>query len=199
MAQPDFKTFDLVEALSGQAYPEKEIQVSLDSKTAAEIAVTNRKLDTLDPDSEEFKALEDKLVELIKKLRSEMYTLTIKGVPNEVRRNILLNVYGELENIPESKRTQVQTYEAEEKVTFKTWAAHIVKITNPDGAVRTSLTDKEAERLFNALPGFSRNLVIETINEMEEITTAGFEIAITDLDFLSEASPEGTANDTSQP
>lgn len=199
MAQPDFKTFDLVEALSGQAYPEKDIQVSLDSKTAAEIAVTNRKLDTLDPDSEEFKALEDKLVELIKKLRSEMYTLTIKGVPNEVRRNILLNVYGELENIPESKRTQVQTYEAEEKVTFKTWAAHIVKITNPDGAVRTSLTDKEAERLFNALPGFSRNLVIETINEMEEITTAGFEIAITDLDFLSEASPEGTVSDTSQP
>lgn len=199
MAQPDFKTFDLVEALSGQAYPEKDIQVSLDSKTAAEIAVTNRKLDTLDPDSEEFKALEDKLVDLIKKLRSEMYTLTIKGVPNEVRRNILLNVYGELENIPEGKRTQVQTYEAEEKVTFKTWAAHIVKITNPDGAVRTSLTDKEAESLFNALPGFSRNLVIETINEMEEITTAGFEIAITDLDFLSEASPEGTVSDTSQP
>lgn len=198
MAQPDFKTFDLVEALSGQAYPEKDIQVSLDSKTAAEITVANRKLDTLDPDSEEFKALEDKLVALIKKLRAGMYTLTIKGVPNEVRRNILLNVYGELENIPESKRTQVQTFEAEEKVTFKTWAAHIVKITDPEGAVRTALTDKEAENLFNALPGFSRNLVIETINEMEEITTAGFEIAITDLDFLSEASPEDSVSDTDQ-
>lgn len=199
MAQPDFKTFDLVEALSGQAYPEKEIKVSLDSKTAAEIAVTNRKLDKLEPDNDEFKKLEDRLVESIKKLRDGMYTLTIKGVPNEVRRNIIMNVYGELENTPENKRTQVHALEAEEKVTFKTWAAHIVKMTDPEGAVRTALTDGDAELLFNALPAFSRSAVIEAINEMEEITTAGFEIAITDLDFLSEASPEDSASDTVQP
>lgn len=188
---PDAQTFDLEAALSGRTYPEDTVDVYFDENIAYQITKVGRDADnaSLRGDDKRFKELEEELTALRKSFQSKKYVFRLKGVPSETTRAITLSEWAKLEELPDGPGRAKATIEAEEAVNRKMWAAHIVSITAPDGTRSAGMSPEETEKIIRALPDFSKLAVKNAIDQLTEFSSAGYEVAISDIDFLSEPSP----------
>lgn len=188
---PDYKTFDLEAAISGRTYPEDTVDVFFDENSAYQLTKVGREADRAGMlgEDEKFKALEEKLAALRKKFQNNRYVFRLRGVPSDTTRAITLSEWAKLEEIPEGPGRTEAAVKAEEAINSKMWAAHIVSITSPDGTVAAGISPEEVEKIILALPDFSKRAVKTAIDQLTEFSSAGYETAISDIDFLSDASP----------
>lgn len=190
VSEVDFKTFDLADALAGISYPEVTFPVFFDARTAHEITLKNRELDAANSALPEFKEKEKEFMDLLDKARSSKYTFTIRGINHERRSEAVDLVMKEIISLPEGDQRAFAEKNAETRLRHIYWSAHIVKIEDPNGAVKTAITEEEAKALFNQLPDPSREEVERQIDKMVDDLSLGYQITVSDFDFLSEASPE---------
>lgn len=176
----DFKTFDLTQALSGRSYPEADVDVYFDEEAAYTAAVLNRERERPGLSDSAVELLDSKIEEAAEKFKKSKYVFRVKGVPPRVRRAIMAET---LKLLGEGGGTAAESYEAEETRSCKTWAAHVVRITDPEGAVRAAITEDEARELRENLPDAAIQAVDEKIGEMLERASNGVDLALADTDF----------------
>lgn len=191
MSEVDDKSFDLLEALQGVSYPEETFSIYFDGKGASEIYHANRELDAADPTSEEFKEKERAFLELVNKFRGSEYKITIRGISQEHYADALETIIREAEAFGKTKSQIEISQFLETRQEQLLWAQHIVKIEDPQGRVRAPITNEEATALYNKLPEPSKGEIERRIARMNDHTAKGYEIGVTDFDFLSEPSQEG--------
>lgn len=196
MTDVDSQSFDLIQALDGISYPEETFPIFFDSKSAQKLYSVNRRLDATDPTSEEFKELEKEFLDLVNEFKGSRYEVTIRGLSSEHYQDAIEVLLKEVQAFSKnSDPGAAQRVEVENFIETRTeqllWAQHIVKITDPQGRVRAPITNEEATALYNRLPEESQKEVSRQIEEMKSRTSSGYEIGITDFDFLSEPSQEG--------
>lgn len=191
MSEVDPQSFDLFEALSGISFPEEEFSIFFDSQTAHKIFKANRELDATDPTSEGFKEKEEDFLALLDQFQGSQYKITVRGISQEHYRDAIDTLVKEAEALGKEKsQLEIQQF-VETRTEQLLWAQHIVKIENPQGQVRAPISNEEATALYNKLPDESRKEVERQIQKMKADTSAGYEVGISDFDFLSEPSQEG--------
>jgi len=187
----DAQSFDLFEALKGISYPEETFSVFFDSKAAHEIYKLNRLMDAADPTQPEFKELEKQFLGLLDEFKSSQYKITIRGISQEHHADAINTLVKEGEALGKTKSQLEISQFLETRQEQLLWAQYIVKIEDPQGRVRAPISNDEAEALYNKLPDNARDEVERQINKMRTDTSAGYEVGISDFDFLSEPSQEG--------
>lgn len=185
MSEVDDKSFDLLEALQGISYPEETFSVYFDGKGAQEIYHANRELDAADPTSEDFKEKEQAFLDLVNKFRGSEYKITIRGISQEHYADALETIIREAEAFGKTKSQIEISQFLETRQEQLLWAQHIVKIEDPQGRVRAPITNEEAAALYNKLPEPSKDEIGRRIDLMKDHTAKGYEIGISDFDFLS--------------
>lgn len=186
-------TFDLAGVLANRDYPTLDIKAHFDEATGFAIDQAHDKIREAElmGDTEATKALYKAVEEFTKKVQDQAYTITLKSIPERVRRNLLKSVKSEfpdeinaLTGIPE------QNIEADEAYLKKVWAAYCQVIT-PPGGVPTVLSEEDIRVIYDQAPSHVYDSISEGIKKLQTGSKRGFEIAARDVDFLSLASPEG--------
>lgn len=185
-------SFDLLSVLSGREYPTLEVPVYFNEKLGFAIHELTKMLTTLTQLGEtgEVAATNERLATLVEQAQSEKYVLTLKQVPEGVRRDILnksekkfptkRNLLGQPEANPEG----------DEYLTILLWDAYIQTITAPDGAINL-VGEPEVRALFEKAPSTVHQAINQGLQELQNGSKAGYEFAAKEIDFLSDASPEG--------
>lgn len=188
MAQPDAKTFDLVEVLTGRNYPEHKVPVFFDESLGFAIHTLRKSLDLAVASGEEalVKETQKELDSTLEKVKNEMYTFHLRGVPEAVRRNIIEAIN---EEFPPKKNLLGQAeidIRADRELTKKLWAAYIVKVEDPKGAVQI-VDEDTVEILYNQASRSVHEAINAGIDELTSGSHKGFETAVQEIDFLSQA------------
>lgn len=187
----DHQSFDLLEALQGVSFPEETFSVYFDGKGAQEIYHANRELDAADPTTEDFKEKEKAFLDRVDRFQGSEYKITIRGISQEHYADTLETIIREAEAFGKTKSQIEISQFLETRQEQLLWAQHIVKIEDPQGRVRAPITNEEATALYNKLPEPSKNEIGRQIELMKDHTAKGYEIGVSDFDFLSEPSLEG--------
>ena len=182
----DFKTFDLVEVLSGRSYPEDTFPVYFDEGRAYQVTKVGRELDRLNPKDEGFDEKQQEWLGLVDDLRKSAYKVTVKGVPSYVDRNIV-DTIREKHDLKIGAELSGSAYE--EYMVLK-WTSRLVRMEDPNGAVIAPLTEEMVKALRDNAPEFVQRQIEEAISALEGGVRGGFEVAASETDFLSSASPE---------
>jgi len=197
-------TFNIIDVLNNRGYPQDEIEIILDdnivykaAKIDENIKEINKKLD-FDPSNDELIALREALIvsreEAVNEINKAKYVFTLCGI-SEGQRDELLNEvekivpvkYEETTNPLNGKVTREEIDDPQRNTiyTLKLWAAHIKKITSPDGDVQDGLTEHEADSLRKLLPIAATAKISESIERLR-VATAMFVFG-TDEDFLAKS------------
>lgn len=196
--------FNILDVLNNRGYPQDEVEIVLDdnlvyaaSKIDESIKDINKKLDT-DPTNAELLAARESLIDLreqsVQAINSAKYVFTISGISEGQRDDLLTKVqelfptqYEETVNPINGKinREEIENQERNLVYTLKLWAAHIKKITSPNGEVQVGLTEEEADALRRLLPIAATARISEAIERLR-VATAMFVFG-TDEDFLAKS------------
>ena len=185
----DIKTFDLTEVLTGRGYPEVEVPVYFDESAAFAIYELRQKVRGLSDEDKGFKEANARLEELISGLNDQRYVFTLRGVPMQTQKDLFKRAKAQFK--PQEKKGEDIADEAAELYANLVWAAHIVKITAPNGAVQVSPSVETIELLRAKAPAAAQSAIEAGIQELTVGAKAGFERAAQAVDFLSEPSLEG--------
>ena len=185
VVKPDAKTFDLGEFLTGRGYPEKTVPIFLDEEAGFTIAETNKTLQTLSNlgKADEYDALELKQNELIASLNERRLSVTVRGIPRKVKRDIYATIQAKHKPSKDAFGREEFSQEASELTDVLMWTAHIVTIVSPDGSAMTPGED-DIVALRDLAPMADLKAIQSAIDEIEE-AGEGFEIAARSVDFLS--------------
>lgn len=196
--------FNIIDVLNNRGYPQDDIEIVLDdnlvyaaSKIDESIKEVNKKLDT-DPANSELLESRESLIALreqaVQAINAAKYVFTLSGISEGERDKLLTDVqelfptqYEETVNPINGKisREEIENQERNLLYTLKLWAAHIKKITSPNGDVQTGLTDEEADALRKLLPIAATARISEAIERLR-VATAMFVFG-TDEDFLAKS------------
>lgn len=186
MTELDAGTFDLFEALQGVSYPEATFPIFFDAKAAQAVTLANRELDAANPSLPEFKEKEAEFLALLGQFQGSKYEVTVRGIPHEHQQDVLDTVIKEMEGLKGTGKSQLQLQQyMETRLEQVQWGHYIVKIEDPEGRVIAPVSVEEATALHNKLPDSSRKEVERQIEKMRNDEAAGYEIGISDFDFLS--------------
>lgn len=185
-------TLDLIGVLSGRDYPELEIDVYFNEALGFSIYQLEKMLKSVEiigsPD--EVESLQDEIRDLIKKSEDQKYKITLKAVPESVYRGIMRKVQEEFPVKTDLLGREEANPKADEEFTKQLWHAYIVKVTAPDGAVK-AVDKNDVDALLANAPATVHEKITSGISELRVGAKAGFEYAAREVDFLSQASPEG--------
>lgn len=187
------KTFDLVGMLSGRDYPTQDIEVYFDEVLGFSIEKLKnmlRSLEILDK-KDEAKKVSEQLEALVKKTESSKFVITLKGIPEKVRRSILEKVQ---ETHPEKFNAfsglPLPNPKGDEAYTLAMWEAYAQEIITPEGA-RALISKEDIKAIYDDAPAAVHSQLTKGIESLREDAVKGFEYAAQEADFLSHASPEG--------
>lgn len=204
---PDHKTTDLGAIFSGQEYPKKTFPVYLNHNVGyllhqANVAVgeAERSL-TLAENSEEVsdlapftKAVEEARSgydEALAAVKEHEYTVTIQAQPRAVRKDLWdkANATHKPEtNVLGNEKTNPK---ALEQYNDFSWALHVIDFVAPDGETRVKFDNEHQAAYFRGnAPDVAIQRLQNEIDALYDEETSGFEAAVKDIDFLSDASPE---------
>lgn len=183
--KPDAKTFDLGQFLAGRGYPEKKVDIFLDEEAGLAIAEANAELTRLSGlgKTDEYEALEKRQQELIASLAERKLTVTVRGIPRKMKRDIFAKVEAEHPSKKDAFGREELTVAAMEATDNLLWAAYIVQIETPDGATITP-SEKDIVDLRDLAPMADLKAIQQAIAAVDE-AGEGFEIAARNVDFLS--------------
>lgn len=186
------KTFDLVGMLSGRDYPTLDIEVYFNEALGFSINKMRdilRSLEILDK-KEEAKKVSEELEGLVKKASEQKFVITLKGIPEKVRRSILDKVQEEYPEKLSVLGQPLPNLKGDEEYTLGMWRAYAVTFTTPDG-VTNPVTEAEIKAIYDEAPPTVHSQLTSGIESLREDSVKGFEYAAQETDFLSHASPEG--------
>lgn len=187
----DHKTFDLVSVLAGRTYPTLDIPVYFNEDLGFRIyQLEKKRREALLLDSEDAKDLDKEFQELSKSTESEKYTVTLKGIPEHIRRDVTTTVQAQFPSKKNFMGQEDVSPEADTLFTKKMWAVYIQAITDPEGAVTTA-DEKTIDAIYDHAPAGVHKALNVGIGELQGGAEAGFEQAAKEINFLSDASPEG--------
>lgn len=188
----DPKTLDLVGVLSGRDFPELEVPVYFNEKLGFSIYQMKEKLKSLEllGKEEEYQKVHEELEGLIKRSEEDKYVITLRGIPEKVYRSILDQVNEEFPEETDILGREKPNPKGDALFTKKLWQAYIQNVTGPTGA-QTLVGDTEVDALLNQAPAPAQEAITKGISELRTGAKAGFEYAVQEVDFLSNASPEG--------
>lgn len=186
------KTFDLIGAISGRDYPTLDVEVYIDEATGFAINKANEALRTLEilGKEDEMKEVQEQLDSLVEKSASSKIVLTLKGIPERVRRSILSKVEEDFPSTSNMLGIPEPNPQADEAYTLAMWEAYIQKFTAPDGS-ENPVTKGEIQAIYDELPDTVHKQISDSIEKLRKDHVAGFEYASKEVGFLSQASPEG--------
>jgi len=188
----DHKTFDLGQVLAGTKFPETEVDIFFDESIGFEIYRAEQALRAAEiaGNEEELKRVQDRIEELKKSAQNDRYRVTVRGVPESVRKNCLNKARDKFEVEYSFLGQEQPDARRDDLYNELLWNASLVKITGPDGA--EAIPSEENIRALRTNVGRSVVGAINVaINDLVEGTKSGFESAAQDPSFLSDASPEG--------
>lgn len=186
------ETFDLIAAIDGTTRPEIEVPFWFDERAAQAVANMEQELQRLLAlgKVDEYTALEDVKVKLIEDLKAAQYTVTVKGIPNEVERAIMVTAEGKFPDKTNAFGQAEPNPEGLEYLDILMLQAYIHKFESPDGKVKTSLSEDEVRYLKGKAPKASLIALNAAIREINEGPKSGYDQIVQGLSFLSEPSPE---------
>lgn len=187
--QLDHKTFDLVAVLAGRDYPTIDVPLYFNEKLGFEIYQLEKQRNRTF-DEGEARKLDEQFDVLAKRAESEKYTALLKAIPEQVRRDIYSKVNEEFPTKKDLLGREEQNPEADTSFTKRLWAVYIQKITAPDGST-SSVDETAVEALYANAPTTVHEALNSGISELQTGARAGFESAAKEVNFLSDASPEG--------
>lgn len=188
----DPKTLDLVGVLSGRDYPTLDIDVYFNEALGFaiyEMTKMQRSVEVLGSE-EEVKNLHEELTSLVKKASEEKYTITLQSIPERVRTGLINKVQKEFPEKTDLMGRPQPNPEGDAAFAKGLWQAYLKKITGPDGASKV-IDEKDVDTLLGEAPATVHEQINEAIHELRTGAKAGFEYAAKEVDFLSQASPEG--------
>lgn len=202
----DHKTFDLAAVLAGQEFPETEVKVYFDQKLGFTINKLREAIEEAGRRANAAEILEDfsardaheataaelqgELDELVKKVADAEYTVKMRGIPEGTRKAILKTIKKDFPIKRDMFGREEENIEAEEAYTRKMWAAMIVEVVDPKGAV-SPMSEELAGILQEKAPAPAQAEIFRGMEELFSGSKSGFEYAAKQVDFLSIASPEG--------
>lgn len=192
MTELNHETFDLGQVLAGTKFPETEVDIFFDESIGFQIYRAQQALREAEiaGNEEELKQVQDRVEELKTQARDVRYTVTVRGIPESVRKNCLQKSRDKFEVEYSFLNQELPNAQRDDLFNELLWNASIVKITDPKGAA--AIPTEDHIRTLRTQVGRS---VVGTINnaitELVEGSKAGFESAAQDPSFLSDASPEG--------
>jgi len=180
------ETFDFAAAVLDRSYPEDDVAVYLDEKRIKRLLEVEAERDALEVRIAKSKKpgidWANKLDELTKEydalvdsLRSQRYTVKIKGISPEDSIELEEKAYEafprEYEEVPHTVtghlvKTEKPSDKRDEHFAALIRQAHIVSITAPNGAVDTNFSDVEkVKAVWQRLPLVARAKLDQAINE----------------------------------
>lgn len=180
------ETFDFAEAVLDRSYPEIQVPVYLDEKSVKQLVDIQSEREVLfqriaaakDPLptwAEQLKALDTKHEALVDSLKSQQYTVFIRGIAPEQQIELENK---SIEKFPKEYRetvtpitgapvrTEIESEERDEEFVTLLRQAHLVSVTNPQGAVDSDFSNIEKVRtLFARLPLVARIKIDTAIQE----------------------------------
>lgn len=194
------ETFDLIGAIEGTTYPEADVRFLFDAKAANALAALDSELkkNLALGRTDEYNAIEPVFFDAIENLKAATFTVTVRSTPRKVRKAVLAEADAKYP-VQRNALTGVEepNFEKQEFLNVLTWRAHIVKFTDPGGKVVQGPLDRAlVEKLLDEAPDASIAAVSEKIDELQNGAAAGYGMAVRNLDFSSERSPEGSPGDT---
>lgn len=190
--QLDPKTFDLIGVLSGRDYPELEVPVYFNEKLGFEIHQLQKKIAEAEVrgDSKTLGALDSERDNLVEQAESEKFVVTLQGIPEKVYRSIIEKVNEDFPNETDILGREKSNPKGDAAFTRSLWQAYIRTVTAPDGR-QSHVGEAEVDALIANAPAVAQEAITRGISELRTGSKAGFEYAVKELDFLSNASPEG--------
>lgn len=192
MTELDHKTLDIAAVIAGIGFPEKDVEVFFDERPGFAVSEAKKALLSAEVrgDSEKVAELDKGLAEVREAARASRYVVTLRGLPESTRKvcdaeareafPMSYNLIGQPEPNPEKN----------DKYEELLWAHSIVKLTAPDGSVGVP-TAEQVKSIRDSVGRSAGNAINEGIRDLIEGAKEGFEDAVRNPDFLSDASPEG--------
>lgn len=186
------QTFDLIAALSGRSYPTLDVTIYLDEALGFEIHKLQGDLASAEArgDEEESARLYKEKAAKVKQASQEAFTVTLKSIPESVRRTVIAKVQEDFPEKSDLLGRPLPNPAADEEFTKKMWRAYIVSVTAPDGSVK-AVDEADVNALYANAPNSAIEAITVGIRELQTGASAGYEHAAKEIDFLSQASPEG--------
>lgn len=195
--------FDLLGAIEGTTFPEAEVDFWFDAAAANLVNSLNKRLTLLGTLGrvEEYEALEPVFNDALANLADSKYTVTVRGVPREVKKAWVAKAEAKHADKKPDKNGFVEpNLKALQYIQLLQWQSQIVKIENPEGKVNTGPFDEAIiDNLLNKAPEASLSAVAAAIEELDTGAKAGYEVAVRNLDFSQEPSAEEPPEDSPAP
>lgn len=192
MTELDHKTLDIGAVIAGIGFPETDVEVFFDERPGFAVAQAKKELIAAEVrgDTERVAELDKGLAEVREAARASRYVVSLKGLPESTRkvcdaeaREAFPNTYN-LIGQPEPNPEKNDKYEE------LLWLHSIVKLTDPNGAVGVPSAE-QVKAIRDGVGRSAGNAINEGIRDLIEGAKEGFEDAVRNPDFLSDASPEG--------
>lgn len=182
----DHKTFDLAAVLAGRDYPETVVSVYFDEKLGFTITKLREAIAEAGRRGDDDTAtdLQKDLDELVLKVKSAEYKVHMTGIPEGVKNGLLATTRKEFPTQRDLFGRPEDDLEADRVYTRRLWAAMIVKIEDPSGAV-SFMNEELAKTVLDKAPKSAQTEISRAVNELNDGATAGFEFAARQVDFLS--------------
>lgn len=191
MTELNHASFDLLGVLSGRDYPTLDVHVYFNEKLGFDIyRLEKQRQEAFLSDDEQKEKIDKELTDLVNQSKNERWTVKLKSVSEQVRKDIQVSVDKEFPVKANFLGVSDPNPERDELFTKKNWAVYIQAVEDPDGNPNL-VNDELIEKLYGLAPSGFHKAVNGGIRELQEGANAGFETAAKELNFLSEASPEG--------
>lgn len=179
------KTLDLVGVLSGRDYPTLDVKVHFNETLGLELKRVRDELEKTD-DNDAVIELESELSELEAQRDAEEYVVTLKAVPESVRRRISEKIQ---EDFPEETDLLGRARPnpgADTAFAVEMWKAYIRTVSGPDGSSKV-VDEADINALRSNAPDLAQEKITRGITELQTGSSMGFEGTAKGIDFLSQA------------
>lgn len=184
----DPKTFDLIGVLSARDYPTLDIEVYFNETLGFEISQIQKALEAaeLRGDKDKVLELDESRAAKIKQVEDQKFIVRLKSIPESVRRSIISKVQEEFPEKTDLLGRSQSNPGADEAFTKKMWQAYIKTVTSPDGAVKV-VDEDDINAMYANAPITVHEAITVGIQELQTGSKSGFEDAVKEIDFLSQA------------
>lgn len=180
------ETFNVLDVLSGVAYPSTTITLHLNEEAARLVNQLREKVEVEYSDTEVPADLSSALAEAREALEATKLTFHLRGISTEVERNCRAKAKAKFPDKKQNVNGMQIAVPTEEQETFfqqLVIAAHCQQIVNGEGKIHTAPDVEVIEQFYYRAPFSQVQKLIEAVNSLK-VDAGEFEAAVSD-DFLA--------------
>lgn len=189
---PNPKTLDLIGVLSGRDYPTLDIEVYFNETLGFEIGQLQDEISSSEARGDEaaLAELDKKKADLLSQYENEKYVVTLQAIPEKVRRRIMEKIQEDFPEETDLLGRPKPNPGADTAFAEEMWKSYLRTVTSPDGTSKV-VDEADITALLNDAPALAQEAITRGIADLQTRSARGFEFAAKEVDFLSQASPEG--------